>query len=101
MWDSVAIYKKGDDKTIMNYRGCKPKNNKLESFESIEFDKTSKIAKQRRGRLDKNSIDVNTGLIDNNTGMELDKSKQTGPMGSKYMNRYMDVSGSSNDINDR
>ena len=101
MWDSVAIYKKGDDKTIMNYRACKAKNNKLESFEDIEFDKKSKIVNQRRGRLDKNSIDVNTGLIDNKIGMELDKSKQTGPMGSKYMNRYMDVSGSSNDINDR
>ena len=90
------------DKTVMNYKANKKVDgHNLDKLAPVVFDKESNTATQRRGRFDKKSLEKDDGVIDNQYGMEVDKTKQTGPMGSKYMNKYMDVSGYKNDINDR
>ena len=59
------------------------------------------IGNQRRGKLlIEKSQDVNTALTDNDYGREVERSHLVGPMGSKYMNKFMDTDTDQNDIND-
>lgn len=103
LWDSIANYKKGEEKTIVNYKSAvkNVRGHNLEKVGKFDFDTESYSTNQRRGRIDiKDTPKKNKSLYDNECGLELDKSKQTGPIGSKYMTAYMDRSGLENEIND-
>lgn len=105
LWKSISAYKKGESKTVKNYKAAvrqiEEGGKKLERVDkNIDF-KDSIIGNQRRGKLlIEKSQDVNTALIDNDYGSEVVRSHLVGPMGSKYMNKFMDTDTDQNDIND-
>lgn len=105
LWDSLAIYQKGNAQTIMNYKAAakEVKGHNLQKLGKVNFEHDSKNTAQRRGRIDKvANSKKDEGYIDNDFGRDDSISKSVGGgMGNKYMTPYMDRDGYLNDINDR
>lgn len=105
LWKSTADYTKGQSKNVKNYKAVVRKieegGKKIDKIDkNISFDE-SITGNQRRGKLGiEKSQDVNTSLIDNDYGREVERSHLVGPIGTKYMNNFMDTDTDHNDIND-
>jgi len=105
MWNSIAVYKKGDSLNVKNYKAASSKieegGKKLERVVIDDDFKESYVGNQRRGELTvaKNQ-NVNTSQIDNDYGREVERSHMVGPLGSKYMTSHMECDTDQNDIND-
>ena len=104
LWNTDADYQKGDSKKINNYKAIvhavENSGKKLEMVdESAEFAKSFKT-EQRRGKLDTSNKSTKNSEIDNIYGKEVTRAHLTGPMGSKYMNKYIDTDTNNNEIND-
>jgi hypothetical protein len=105
LWNTVSVYKKGKSLSVKNYKAAATKieegGKKLEKIsKNIDFQE-SYTGNQRRGKLDiTQNQNINTSHIDNDYGREVERSHLVGPMGSKYMNSYMDIDTDHNDIND-
>ena len=107
LWDSESLYKKGSEKTIMNYKAASSMNDMIghtkEKVDKIKFKNDSYKTNQRSGgRVDKSSINnLYTGEIDNDFGRDDSLTKTLdGGVGSKYMNEYIDRDGNRSDMND-
>ena len=107
LWNAVAVFDKGVEKTVMNYKAAKKnvKGHNLEKISGVNF-KTdsfvgdSYIGDQRRRKLKTKLYNNNDSKIDTKFGREGVKMRNIGGVGSKYMNSYMDRDGFRNDIND-
>lgn len=104
LWDSLAIYKKGNSKTIMNYKAAAKgvSGHNLQKLGKVNFEHDSRRSDQRRGRLDTiTKSKKGVGKIDNDFGRDDAIAKFTGGMGSKYMTPHIEEDGLRNDVNDR
>lgn len=105
LWDSLAVYQKGDSQVIMNYKAAAKdtRGHNLQKIGKVNFENESKNTTQRRGRIDKVATSKkNEGYIDNDFGRDDSISKTVGGgMGSKYMTPHMARDGYVNNINDR
>lgn len=105
LWNTISVYKKGKSMSVKNYRTAASKieegGKKLEKIsKEIDFQE-SYTGKQRRGKLDiDQNQNINTAQIDNEYGREVERAHLVGPLGSKYMNTYMECDTDHNDIND-
>jgi hypothetical protein len=104
MWNSDADYHKGKSKKVHNYksvvRSVENTGKKLDMVDGSANFAKSFIANQRRGKLDTSNKSTKNGDTDNIYGKEVTRAHLTGPIGSKYMNKYMDTDTKTNDIND-
>ena len=103
LWDSIPIFKKGEEKTIMNYKAAKKDMNEhnLDKLSKVSFKADSNINNQRRGRVELSQTHKSSeSTSDNDFGSEGVFSKMTGGMQSKYMLPYVDRDNATNDIND-
>lgn len=105
LWNSLNGIKKGESFVVKNFKAAVTKieegGKKLEKIsKDIDF-KESYKTNQRRGKIDSaKSMTTDSTKIDNDFGREVARAHLTGPMGSKYMNKYMDNDTDHNDIND-
>ena len=105
LWNSIAVYKKGDSQVVKNYEASVTKieegGKKLEKIDKNVNMKESKIGNQRRGKIltDKNQT-IDTSEIDNEFGREVARSHMVGPMGNKKMHKFMDSDTNHGDMND-
>lgn len=106
IWNSISMYKKGESMNVKNYKAAVTtieeggtKLNKISK--AIDF-KESKGNEQRRGKLNSdNNANMKKARLDNDYGREVERAHLVGPLGSKYLNSYMDRDSEFNDINDR
>ena len=104
LWESIPIFKKGEEKQIVNYTTAKKtiEGHNLERLSMPDFKDDSKYNTQRRGRLNKSIIHkFNETIQDNKFGKEGVHTKSTGGMQGKYMTPYMETDTQNHDINDR
>lgn len=104
LWNSAANYNKGTSKKIKNYKlavqNLETTGKKLEMIDvNVGFNQ-SDVSNQRRGKLDTSNTSTKNGNIDNEFGREVTRKHLTGPIGPKYMVKYIDNDTVSNDIND-
>ena len=101
-WQSNAIFKKGEEKTIMNYKKAKKdvKGNNLQKINKHQFKTDSFVGNQRRGEINTKVIHGKNVKIDNKFGREGVKTRNVGGMGSKYMNSYIKHDNLENEVND-
>lgn len=105
LWKSIAAYKKGISQSVKNYKAAVTKieegGKKLDKIsKDIDF-KESFTREQRRGKLDiTQNQNINTSKTDNDYGREVERAHLVGPLGSKYMNSYMECDTDHNNIND-
>lgn len=105
LWSTISIYNKGKSLSVNNYKTATKKieegGKKLDKLsKDINF-KESYTHDQRRGKLNINkNQNVNTSKIDNDYGIEVERNHLVGPLGTKYMTKYIDRDNEHNSIND-
>lgn len=103
LWDSIAVFKKGDDKTIMNYKSAKKDitGNKLDQLDKHKFDRESYTGNQRQVlKTPKTKKNRSGATQDNDFGREGVLTRSIGGLGSKQVMQYMERDSVSNSIND-
>jgi hypothetical protein len=103
LWDSLAVFKKGDEKAIMNYKSAKKKSNKhnLEKINKHKFEKDSYTNKQHKiTKIAKIIHGKKTTRQDNDFGKEGVFTRSIGPMGNKQTMKYMERDSVSNEMDD-
>ena len=102
LWDSIAVFRKGDEKAIVNYKAVKKtKGHNLGRVSKDEFESDSYARGQNSGRKDKAVVHKSKeGLHDNDFGREGVQTRHIGGMQSKYMTPHMDRDEAEDVIND-
>ena len=89
MWNSKANYVKGEVKEVNNYASVKhtDPNYQKNIKHSNSFSKSKELNQRDRKETFKTN-DIYTSRIDNETGLELEKTHLIGPLGKKYMVKH-------------
>ena len=105
MWMSEHNQYRDKSKKVKNY-GKILKNTYIQNANNIsrmnyeDYKRKSHETNQRRGNIDNPSlILMGASEYDNETGIVAERHQMKGPLGSKYMNRYIDNDIASNSLN--
>lgn len=94
LWESEANYEKGRSMCIANYSKIAANTiitaNNPNDVDFERYKRNSKTNNQRRGRLTNDLYNMDVVDYDNKYGSEVDKVKQVGKMGSKYVRHFID-----------
>lgn len=94
IWGGITLHEHGTSKQVKNYKSAVKAiedngGKKLKKMHNSANFKESYKTNQRRGRLDKDMMTTKSAKVDNEFGKEVTNRHLVGPMGSKYMNKYM------------
>lgn len=106
LWESIALFKKGDSKSVKNYKAGKQSNDKhnKERIHKDVFERDSYTTDHRTQQLKSNVVHKKTitkDEVEYGNGNDMVGSQLVGGLGTKYMRKFMSSDSDFNDINDR
>jgi hypothetical protein len=92
-WDSIAVFSKGNSKTVMNYKSSKKskEGNNMKKLDKHKFEKESYISYQHKQSMPSQvSKNKSQTKYDNDFGNEGTFTQSKGEMGTKQTMQYID-----------
>jgi hypothetical protein len=102
-WDSIAVFKKGKSKTVVNYKAAKKDKagNNMNKLDKHKFNKESYVSQQHKQKIPSQvSKNKSQTKYDNNFGREGTFNQSKGEMGTKQTMQYIDRDNNDNYMSD-
>jgi hypothetical protein len=103
LWNSISIHKKGNSKSIANYKSSKKNKtgHTMQNVDKHKFEKESYVSKQHKQKLPSQfSKNKSNAKLDNDFGREGTFYQSKGPIGNKQTMKYIDRDNNDNYMSD-